>query len=141
MILHELNSKNYYSINLFSNPFSFSEYFIYNTITSDLFHQISKNFYNQVFKKWYSVIVKNGSNVMILDIKLNTRFQHISAYQRLRWFNHEISYIKWWIRSEYKEMMKVFIRIARELCDKILLSMIKIYIDIYWLLYYESHLN
>ena len=134
-----LNRKGYHQVNLFTDPIPFPKCSIYDVFAPDLLHQVSKNFHDQLFTKWTSAVVKTGPSPSALNAELDARFQHIPAYQGLRWFNRGISHIKRWTGSEYKGMMRVFMGIARGLCNDNLLSMIKTYVDIHRLSHFPSH--
>jgi Plavaka transposase len=137
--LRKLNDKGYHTIDLFTDQFPIPGCSIYDAIAPDLLHQASKNFRDQIFDKWCQAVVKTGTSESALNAELDSRFQHIPAYQGLRWFNRGISHIKRWTGPEYKGMMRVFMGIARGLCDDILLSMIKTYLDAHRLSHYPSH--
>jgi hypothetical protein len=137
--LQELNRKGYHPVELFTDTIPFPKCSIYDAIAPDLLHQVSKNFHDQIFKKWSSAVVASGTSLAALNAELDARFQHIPAYPGLRWFNNGISHIQRWTGSEYKGMMRIFLGIARGLCDDNLLSMIRRYVDIHRMSHYESH--
>ena len=138
--LTELKDKGYHAVDLFTDKFPIPGCCIYSTIAPDLLHQASKNFHDQVFIKWCKAVSKSmGVTEKALDAELDARFQHIPAYQGLRWFNNGISHIKRWTGSEYKGMMNVFLGLATGLGDNSLLSLIRHYLDIHRLSHYLSH--
>jgi len=137
--LQELNRKGYHPIELFTDMVPFPKCSIYDAIAPDLLHQASKNFYDQVYKKWSAAVVASGTSLAALNAELDARFQHIPHYPGLRWFNRGISHIQRWTGSEYKGMMRIFMGIARGLCDDNLLSMVRRYLDIHRMSHYQSH--
>ena len=87
--LTELKDKGYHPVDLFTDKFPIPGCCIYSAIAPDLLHQASKNFHDQVFIKWCKAISKSmGVTEKALDAELDARFQHIPAYQGLRWFNN-----------------------------------------------------
>ena len=82
-----------------------------------------------------------GATDEALKAKLESRFQHTPSYSRLKWFGCGIMYIPRWMGAEYKTMMHVFLGIARGLGSSNLLRMVKAYLDVHQMSYYESHID
>ena len=78
---------------------------IHDAVTPDLLHQVFKNFYDQIFKKWLVGVKAEGVTDEALKAELDSHFQHILSYPRLKWFDRGIIYIPQWTGAEYKTMM------------------------------------
>jgi hypothetical protein len=113
---------------------------IHDALAPDLLHQISKCFYDYLHK-WIMNLVEKTAHVTLEKVKgeIDARFSQIPPYPKLRAFRQGITSTSRWTGNEFKNMLRVYLGVVRDLLPPAGVKLIKVYLDIHRLAHYVSH--
>ena len=129
---------------------------IYDCLAPDLLHQVSKCFYDYIHQ-WVLAIIGDKPAALLPNARkhlrngkpksskrktrgeIDARFSHLPPYPDLRSFCEGITLTSRWQGNEFKNMLKVYLRVVTGLVPSDVIRMIKSYLDIHRLSHYISH--
>jgi len=128
----------YHNTKPFSERYPYSD--VYDAAAPDLLHQVSKCFFDYLHQ-WILSHIASNLNVGIDRVKgeIDARFSQLPPYPRLRAFRKGLSTTTRWTGNEYKNMMKVYLGVIRDLLSPEMATLVKLYLDIHRLSHYVSH--
>jgi hypothetical protein len=100
---------------------------IHTIVAPDLLHEVSKGFYDYVHT-WMFALLEKSHNASKDKVKgeIDARFSHIQPYNKLRMFRRGISKISRWTGDQYKNLLRVYIAVMRDILPNQAVKLIKV---------------
>ena len=141
--LKSLRNLGYHSIIPFSEHYHHMEFnrfcSIYDALSPDLLHQLSKNFWDYIYAINIKALLKLGTSEKKIAAEIDAHLSHVPMYQDLKWFRHGCSKIKRWTGKEYKNMLRIFLCIIRDIVPDDVVKFTRAFMDIHRMSHYESY--
>jgi len=129
----------YHPTVVFTSQHPYSD--IHEAAAPDILHQILKCFFDYLHEKWVVPFIAKSHNISQEKVmgELDARFSHLPPYPKLRAFRRGISKTSKWTGNEFRNMIKVYLPLIRDMLTEDMARLVRLYLDIDMLAHYISH--